>query len=92
MRKEIKNERYMYDNGDYVVIRPVDISFVVPYECPICSLSMRLSSDIAAFQKNGCCTDCSLAWAEGVYSEKWKNNWRPPQEAISLRVKLRSTQ
>ena len=64
-----------HDSG-FMLIKPSGEYDHVPFCCPVCSLVMRDDLDLMAYQRNECCRDCELKWAE-PFREKWRSGWRP---------------
>jgi len=59
----------------------------VPLECPVCYFMMK-RTDIFDYQKNQCCSFCSMMLVQ-PNKEKWKKGWRPSKKEIIKVIKNR---
>jgi len=79
MSKEILS----LENGKVIVVRPKDISTIVPLFCKLCEYPMKTMEDSIAYRKTKVCHHCENAWAKnkncdisnGIYPNKESEEW-----------------
>lgn len=71
----------------FVVIRPIDTRYVVPFECQHCGLMMREARDPECHMKHGCCSRCTTRWVD-ANRVKWADGWRPDRREVDGQVAL----
>ena len=69
-----------HDYG-FTIIKPSDEYEHVSITCPVCNLMMRDNNDLVSFQRNECCRDCEVNWAE-PHRDKWLDGWRPSAKEL----------
>lgn len=60
--------------GKLLVIRPSDLTIVVPLFCSLCEFPNKNSLDSIAYRKLGCCHACSM-FCEGKKENITSENW-----------------
>lgn len=62
----------------------------VPFCCPMCEQVISNSLDTATYLDVGVCRDCEDDFVDGHRQEWIEDGWRPPQEVIIEKIKLRT--
>lgn len=87
--KEVKS----LDGGKIVIVKPIDMTTIVPLFCYVCEFPMKTADDSISFRKHGVCSRCDgrwtnhrdVSWKEGKLPDKSSEDW---QEYITLRALL----
>lgn len=72
----------------FVVIKPLETSEPIPFECPVCHMLMHSSDDTEYFRQKSCCSKCGMKWADPNLP-KWREGWRPSVDEVNDDVALR---
>jgi len=79
MAKEIVS----LENGKVIVVKPMDVSTIVPLFCKLCEYPMKTMEDSISFRKIGVCHYCENSWsknkncniANGLMPNKETEEW-----------------
>ena len=86
IRLDDNREQYVADG--FIVIRPLRCESVSPLFCIVCRCPAPSADDRLTHNRDGCCSICSLKWADPRRDE-WVNGWRPSKEEIDKELRRR---